>query len=484
MKFIVKLHSEVMIKSKPVRVRFSKMLVSNIRNILRKLDDDARVRFNWDHIVISSQSDDPQLRDRYVETLKCLPGISHFLEVTQHNFESLDDIYQHTQRIFGDRLAGKTFCVRVKRSGKHEFSSLDVERYVGGGLNQHCQSNGVKLKDPDMTIHIQIEEDKCYLVEHRHQGLGGFPIGTQEDVLSLISGGFDSGVSTYQAIKRGTRTHYCFFNLGGAEHERGVKEVAYYLWNKFGSSHRVRFISVPFEPVVEEILERVDNGQMGVVLKRMMMKVAAEVAARFDIPALVTGEAMGQVSSQTLTNLNVIDRATDTVILRPLITWDKQEIVDTARAIGTAPFAEVMPEYCGVISQRPTVKAVLSKVEAEEAKFSEDLIERVLAATKVQDIRELAMAQPTETVEMETVQQAAAGEIILDIRAPEEEEQSPLVVAGSEVMTLPFFKLASQFENLDASRTYLLYCDRGVMSKLQALYLKEQGYNNVKVYRP
>jgi len=158
--------------------------------------------------------------------------------------------------------------------------------------------------------------------------------------------------------------------------------------------------------------------------------------------------------------------------------------VDTARAIGTAPFAEVMPEYCGVISQRPTVKAVLSKVEAEEAKFSEDLIERVLAATKVQDIRELAMAQPTETVEMETVQQAAAGEIILDIRAPEEEEQSPLVVAGSEVMTLPFFKLASQFENLDASRTYLLYCDRGVMSKLQALYLKEQGYNNIKVYRP
>ncbi|MBY6187034.1 tRNA 4-thiouridine(8) synthase ThiI [Marinobacter hydrocarbonoclasticus] len=484
MKFIVKLHSEVMIKSKPVRVRFSKMLVSNIRNILRKLDDDARVRFNWDHIVISSAKDDAEMRDQYVNTLKCLPGISHFLEVTQHRFESLDDIYQHTQRIFGERLAGKTFCVRVKRSGKHEFSSLDVERYVGGGLNQHCASNGVKLKDPDMTIHIQIEEDKCYLVEHRHEGLGGFPIGTQEDVLSLISGGFDSGVSTYQAIKRGTRTHYCFFNLGGADHERGVKEVSYYLWKKFGSSHRVRFITVPFEPVVEEILERVDNGQMGVVLKRMMMKVAAEVAARFDIPALVTGEAMGQVSSQTLTNLNVIDRATDTVILRPLITWDKQEIVDTARIIGTAPFAEVMPEYCGVISQRPTVKAILSKVEAEEQKFSEDLIERVMASVKVQDIRELAMEHTTETVEMETVQVAAAGEVILDIRAPEEEEQSPLEVDGSEVVTLPFFKLASQFESLDPSRTYLLYCDRGVMSKLQALYLKEQGHNNVKVYRP
>ncbi|MBY5990581.1 tRNA uracil 4-sulfurtransferase ThiI [Ferrimonas balearica] len=484
MKFIVKLHSEVMIKSKPVRKRFSKMLVSNIRNVLRKVDEEARVRFNWDHIVISSRNDDSDLRDRYVAKLQCIPGITHFLEVTQHPFETVDDIYQHTQRIFGERLAGKTFCVRVKRSGNHEFSSLDVERYVGGGLNQHCDTAGVKLKNPDFTVHIQIEEDKCYLVEHRHEGLGGFPIGTQEDVLSLISGGFDSGVSTYQAIKRGTRTHYCFFNLGGADHERGVKEVAYYLWHKYGSSHKVRFISVPFEPVVEEILERVDNGQMGVVLKRMMMKVAAEVAARFDIPALVTGEAMGQVSSQTLSNLNVIDRATDTVILRPLITWDKQEIVDTARHIGTAPFAEVMPEYCGVISQRPTVKAVLSKIEAEEAKFSEDLIERVLEAAQVQDIRELAMAQTTQTVEMETVQQAADGEVILDIRAPEEEEQSPLEVPGSEVITLPFFKLASQFDSLDPQRTYLLYCDRGVMSKLQALYLQEQGHQNVKVYRP
>ncbi|USD38551.1 MULTISPECIES: tRNA uracil 4-sulfurtransferase ThiI [Ferrimonas] len=484
MKFIVKLHPEIMIKSKSVRKRFGKLLESNIRNVLRKTDESVRVRFNWDHISATSSLDDADNTAKLVVSLRNMPGIHHFLEVRQYNFETIDDIFQHALPVFTERLKGKTFCVRAKRRGKHDFNSLEVERYVGGGLNQHTEAAGVRLKDPDEVIGLEIEDDKLYLVEKRHDGMGGFPIATQEDVLSLISGGFDSGVSSFQCIKRGARTHFCFFNLGGAAHEQGVKQVAYYLWHKYGSSHKVRFISVPFEPVVEEILERVDNGQMGVILKRMMMRVASEVAQRFNIPALVTGEAMGQVSSQTLTNLNVIDKVTDTVILRPLVTWDKQEIIDVARQIGTESFAAAMPEYCGVISQKPTVKAVLSKIEAEEAKFSEDLIERVMAETKVMDIRDVAKEEQARVTEMETVDTPTAGAVVLDIRAPEEEEEKPLLMDGVDVVTLPFFKLGSAFKELDQSRTYLLYCDRGVMSKLQALYLKEQGYDNVKVYRP
>ncbi|WP_028118007.1 tRNA uracil 4-sulfurtransferase ThiI [Ferrimonas senticii] len=484
MKFIVKLHPEVMIKSKSVRVRFSKLLVSNIRNVLRKVDEETAVSFNWDHIVVNNRHADEAMRDQLVEALQSIPGIAHFYEVTQHRYETIDDIYQAAQLAFAERLAGKTFCVRVKRSGKQDFSSLDVEKYVGGGLNQHTDAVGVKLKNPDVTVHIQIEEDLAYLVERRHEGLGGMPMATQEDVLSLISGGFDSGVSSFLTIKRGCRTHFCFFNLGGSDHERGVKEVAYYLWSKYGSSHKVRFLSVPFESVVGEILEKVDNGQMGVVLKRMMMKVAGALAERYDIPALVTGEAIGQVSSQTLTNLNVIDRATEKLILRPLINWDKQDIINLAKKIGTQPYAEVMPEYCGVISQKPTVKAVMAKIEAEEAKFSDDLVERIVQETQYYDIRDLANIGNTEKVEIDTVAAATATEIVLDIRAPEEQEQAPLVIDGVEVQHLPFFKLGSQFAKLDQSQTYLLYCDRGVMSKLQALYLKEQGHDNVKVYRP
>ncbi len=128
--------------------------------------------------------------------------------------------------------------------------------------------------------------------------------------------------------------HYCFFNLGGAAHEIGVRQVAHYLWNRFGSSHRVRFVAINFEPVVGEILEKIDDGQMGVILKRMMVRAASKVAERYGVQALVTGEALGQVSSQTLTNLRLtltnlrlIENVSDTLILRPLISYDKEHII-------------------------------------------------------------------------------------------------------------------------------------------------------------
>ncbi|WOT06055.1 tRNA uracil 4-sulfurtransferase ThiI [Shewanella youngdeokensis] len=484
MKFIVKLFPEIMMKSKPVRMRFTKMLETNIRNVLKKVDESAKVQRQWDKIMIMVPDDRPDLVEAFAERLGCIPGIAHTLQVSVSTFESIDDIYQQTLAVYKDQLAGKTFCVRVKRGGKHDFNSIEVERYVGGGLNQFTDAVGVRLKNPDMTVNIEIDNEQLYLVDKRIPGLGGFPMATQEDVLSLISGGFDSGVSSYQFIKRGSRTHYCFFNLGGDQHEIGVKQVAYHLWQKYGESHKVKFVSVPFDPVVQEILERVDNGQMGVILKRMMMRAAAKVAQRLGIQALVTGEAMGQVSSQTLTNLNVIDRCTDQLILRPLIAMDKQDIIDISRKIGTEDFAKSIPEYCGVISQRPTVKAVLSKIEAEEAKFSEDLLDRVIADAQVMDIRDIATQMDTKITEAETVEAITQNEVIIDVRAPEEEEKSPLLVENVDIQKIPFYKLATKFADLDKEKTYLLYCDRGVMSKLQALYLQEQGYSNVKVYRP
>ncbi|MFT5787941.1 MAG: thiamine biosynthesis protein ThiI [Shewanella sp.] len=484
MKFIVKLFPEIMMKSKPVRMRFTKMLETNIRNVLKKVDESAKVQRQWDKIMVMVPDDRPDLVEAFAERLGCIPGIAHVLQVKVSTFESMDDIYQQTLAVYKDELAGKTFCVRVKRVGKHDFNSIEVERYVGGGLNQFTEAAGVRLKNPDMTVNLEIDNEQLYLVDKRIPGLGGYPMATQEDVLSLISGGFDSGVSSYQFIKRGSRTHYCFFNLGGDQHEIGVKQVAYHLWQKYGESHKVKFISVPFDPVVQEILERIDNGQMGVVLKRMMMRAAARIADKMGIQALVTGEAMGQVSSQTLTNLNVIDRCTEQLILRPLIAMDKQDIIDISRRIGTEDFAKTIPEYCGVISQKPTVKAVLAKIEAEEEKFSEDLLDRVIGDAVVMDIREIAAQMNTKITEAETVAAINADEIIIDVRAPEEEEKDPLEIEGIEIQAIPFYKLATQFADLDKEKTYLLYCDRGVMSKLQALYLQEQGYSNVKVYRP
>lgn len=484
MKFIVKLQAEIAIKSRPVRKRFTKILDSNIKNVLRRVDEKVTTCVNWDSIEINTKNDSPENRQQLIDTLKCVPGVAQFIEVQQTDFTDLHDIFEKTLAIHGKTIENKTFCVRAKRTGEHEFNSLKVEQYVGGGLNQSVESASVKLKKPDVTIRLEINRDKLFIVTELHKGLGGFPIATQEDVLSLMSGGFDSGVSSYQMIKKGSRTHYCFFNLGGSAHEVGVKQVSYYLWNKFGPSHRVKFYSVDFAPVVTEILEKVENGQMGVILKRMMMRAAAKIAEKRGIQALVTGEALGQVSSQTLTNLNVIDRVTDTLILRPLTAYDKQDIIDIARKIGTEDFAKTIPEYCGVISKKPTVKAVLSKIEAEEENFDFSILDKVVEEVSVYDIRDIGEEAEAEVPSIDAVSKLDENAVVIDIRSPEEEDDNPLELDDVEVKHLPFYKLGTQFGDLPQDVTYYLYCDRGVMSQLQALYLHDNGYNNVKVYRP
>ncbi|MEN3260659.1 tRNA uracil 4-sulfurtransferase ThiI [Sodalis endosymbiont of Spalangia cameroni] len=483
MKFIIKLFPEITIKSQSVRLRFIKILTSNIRNILKECDESVAVVRHWDHIEVRTGNE--LRRPQVADALTRIPGIHHILAVEERPWQDMHDIYLQTLAMYRDRLVGKSFCVRVKRRGTHGFTSQDVERYVGGGLNQNVENTRVKLTHPDETVLLEIDNDRLLLITERLEGLGGFPIGTQEDVLSLISGGFDSGVSSYMLMRRGCRVNYCFFNLGGAAHEIGVRQVAYHLWRRYGLSHKVRFVSLDFAPVVNEILAKVDDGQMGVVLKRMMVRAASAMAERYGIQALVTGEALGQVSSQTLTNLRLIDNASDTLILRPLISHDKEHIITLARQIGTEEFAKTMPEYCGVISKSPTVRAVKSRIEQEEGQFDFAVLDAAVAQAQVLDIREIAAdATAAPITEVETTAELGSGDVVLDIRSQDEQEGRPLTLDNVAVQTLPFYKLGSQFGDLDQSKSYLIYCDRGVMSRLQALYLREQGFHNVKVYRP
>ncbi|OBU20720.1 tRNA 4-thiouridine(8) synthase ThiI [Photobacterium aquimaris] len=482
MKFIVKPHPEIFVKSDSVRKRFIKILESNLRIILKRQSESVSV-YNRRFSLEVNEPDETK-RDMVLAALTQTPGIHHTLEVQQTEFTDLHNIFEQTLALVGESLEGKTFCVRAKRVGQHDFTSIEAERYVGGGLNQAIESAKVRLKKPDVTVNIEIEHNLLNQVLFRHKGLGGFPLGTQEDVLSLISGGFDSGVSSYLHIKRGSKVHYCFFNLGGPVHEIGVKQVAHFLWQKYGSSAKVKFIAVDFDPVVGEILEKVDDGQMGVILKRMFMRAAGRIADKFGIQALVTGEALGQVSSQTLTNLRMIDNVTDSLILRPLINWDKEDIIDLSRQIGTEDFAATMPEFCGVISKSPTVKAVKSKLEIEEAKFDFTILDCVIDEARVMDIREIEKQSQEQAPEVELVEQISTDAIVLDIRSPDEEDENPLELDGVEVKHIPFYKLATQFGDLPKEKTYLLYCAHGVMSRLQALYLKENGFDNVKVYRP
>lgn len=482
MKFIIKLFPEVIIKSQSVRLRFIKILSTNIRNVLKKYNATLVVVRHWDYIEVRVK--DEKQQPVIADVLTRIPGIHHILTVEDRTYTDVQHIFQQTLAAYSEQLVGKTFCVRVKRRGKQDFKSQDLESYIGSGLNQHIESACVNLSCPQVTVNLEIEDNKLLLVKGRNEGIGGYPIGTQDDVLSLISGGFDSGVSSYMLMRRGCRVHFCFFNLGGTAHEISVKRVAHYLWNRFASSHKVRFIAIDFKPVLGEILEKVDNSQMGVVLKRMMVRAASQVAEHYGVQALVTGEALGQVSSQTLSNLRLIDNASDMLILRPLISHDKEHIIKIAREIGTEDFAKTMPEYCGVVSKSPTVKAIKAKIEKEEGRFNFSILNRVVSEAKNVNIRTIEEQAQKQVPEVETVVDFGADDVILDIRSNDEREEKPLQLTQVEVKPLPFYKLDSQFGTLDQRKTYLLYCERGVMNRLQALHLLEQGYNNVKVYRP
>ena len=483
MKLIVKVFPEITIKSRPVRKHFIRQLAKNIRSVLREFDPQLQVSGVWDNLEVETLISEPKTLQAMIERLSCTPGITHFLQVDEYPLGDFDDVLAKCKQHFADQLPGKIFAVRCKRAGKHAFSSMDIERYVGSQLRQQCGAAGISLKDPDVVVRMEIRDQRLFVIHHQHQGLGGYPLGSLEQSLVLMSGGFDSTVAAYQMMRRGLVTHFFFFNLGGRAHELGVMEVAHYLWQKYGSSQRVLFISVPFEEVLGEILGKVDNSHMGVILKRMMLRAATRMAERLQIEALVTGEAISQVSSQTLTNLAVIDSATDMLVLRPLLASHKQDIIDTATQIGTAEFAKHMPEYCGVISVNPTTRAKKPRVEHEEGQFDMAVLDRALERATLLPIDKV-IDELGKDVKVEEVSEALAGQVIIDIRHPDNAEEHPLELPGIEVQTLPFYALNSRFKELDDARQYLLYCDKGVMSRLHAHHLLSEGHANVRVYRP
>lgn len=484
MKLFVKPFAEITIKSRPVRRQFIRQLSKNIRLTLRDLDPQLTTSGEWDNIDIASSLTEPAVQQQLFERLRNLPGIAHFYQVLEFELpDNMEAIAAHCAEYYAPLLAGKTFAVRCKRVGKHPYTSMDVEREVGSLLRRQCGASGIVLGKPDVEVRLEIRHQRLLVEFARHEGLGGFPLGSIEQTLVLMSGGFDSTVAAYELMRRGLLTHFCFFNLGGRAHELGVMEVAHYLWEKFGRSHRVLFVSVPFEEVLGDILENVDNSQMGVVLKRQMLRAAERIAGGLEIDALATGEAVSQVSSQTLTNLSVIDKATGKLVLRPLIAAHKQDIINTAEAIGTAEFAKHMPEYCGVISVNPTTKAKAGRILREEERLNQELLERAVARARFVTVDRL-LEELSQDVQVEMVDQPLPGQIVIDIRHPDEVEDDPLELGEIEQIQLPFYAINNKFRELDGNRQYLLYCDKGVMSRLHCHHLLYEGHTNVRVYRP
>ncbi len=482
MKFVVKFFPEMTIKSRPVRKRFVAQLHENLRLVLREIDPDIQIQRGWDKIQIVTELAQEQELARMVEAMRNTSGISYILKAVDYPLPELEQIVEKVLPLFEERLAGKSFAVRCKRTGDHDFSSVDVERQVGGALMARTEAAKVQLKNPEVPVELEISKKTLFVITERHRGLGGYPVGSVDAVISLISGGFDSPVASYLTMKRGMRTHFLFFNLGGRDHEVGVKEVALYLWQKYGCHQRVLFISVPFEEVVAELLTRVQDSQMGVILKRMMLRVGDRIADDLEVDALVTGEAVAQVSSQTVRNLRVIDEVSQRLVMRPLIAADKGDIVRMANEIGTGEFAANMPEYCGIISVNPTTRARPERVAAEEESFDMSILDRAVAGATRTRIDRLAEEDLARS-DVEVLSVPLADAVIIDIRHPDEEELAPLKV-HIPVEKIPFYELHSKAEELDPATTYMLYCGKGVMSRLHASHLADSGRLQVKVYAP
>jgi len=294
-----------------------------------------------------------------------------------------------------------------------------------------------------------------------------------------MSGGFDSTIASYLTMKRGLKTHFIFFNLGGVAHEIGVKQVALYLWSKFGSSHRVKFISVPFDDVLTEIFASTHETYMGVTLKRLMLLASEKVANEMEIDALLTGESEAQVSSQTLRNLALIDQVTNKLILRPLATMNKPDIMDMAQKIGTKHFAENMPEYCGVISKNPITHGSYKRMEKEAKRFDYAVLDKAVEDAKTIYVDEI-LDDITNDTAIEVLSDVDDNFVVIDIRA-----EDACIETSCKSIKIPFHKLKSEFKKLPQDKEYLLYCEKGIMSQLHAQYLRdEQDAKNVRVYRP
>ncbi|QEZ88914.1 tRNA uracil 4-sulfurtransferase ThiI [Aliarcobacter cibarius] len=476
-KFIIKYFTEIMIKGETAKRQMINQLFFNLQRISNNISSDIKIKKFFDKIELVCPSEfSDNLREKLLET----PGIQQVLEAIQiDNMHTLDEIKVEVNKHMAKTIEDKTFVVRAKRVGKQDFKSTHIEQTVGGYMLAHNKTKGVDLKNPEVTIKVELEHAQLNIITKKHYGLGGFPLGTQGEVLSLMSGGFDSTVASYLAMKRGLKTHFVFFNLGGVAHEIGVKQVSWYLWNKFGSSHRVSFITVPFEDVVSQIFKDISAPYMGVMLKRLMLLASEKIAQNLNVDALITGESVAQVSSQTLKNLRLIDDVSNILVLRPLSFMSKPDIIEIASKIGTKRFAEAMPEYCGVISQHPVTNGSFTRVEKESKAFDYSVLEEAIKNAKVKNIDEV-LDDVCKVGTLEVVNNLNESDIIIDIR-----QSSDTLNAPCKVLKIPFYDLKKEFKKLEQDKTYLLYCDKGVMSQLHGQYLKdEHKFENIKVYRP
>ena len=290
-------------------------------------------------------------------------------------------------------LRFSNFAVRVKRSDKtFPHGTMETESAVGRYLLEKLRAHGrdarVRLKDPELTCHIEITPGPLLVYARKIPGPGGMPANTAGRIACLLSGGFDSAVAAYQMMKRGAHLSFIHFYGTGAHPGESSLHVASALTAQLARyQFRARLYRVPFEPIQREIVRYAPETYRVLLYRRLMLRIAEVLAGRDHALALVTGDSLAQVASQTLRILVAVDAAARMSVFRPLVGTDKLEILDMARKIGTYDISsEPFHDCCPVFMPRtPALYASPRDLDAAESSLDlKDLIRQGLTGTTVQ----------------------------------------------------------------------------------------------------
>ncbi|MEB2358702.1 tRNA 4-thiouridine(8) synthase ThiI [Bacillus pumilus] len=348
------------------RKKFIEKLRQHIRFVLK---DFAALKYasDRDRITIMLNGEDPE---PISEQLKGVFGIQSFSlavkcetnldAIKEASLTAVQEVYEQ----------GNTFKVSTKRSYKQfELDSNEMNREIGGHVLRNTENLTVNVKQPDVHLRIEIRELATYITFKDVKGAGGLPVGSSGRAMLMLSGGFDSPVAGYQAMKRGIQIEAVHFFSPPYTSERAKQKVIDLTECLAAYGGEVKLHIVPFTKIQELIHKQVPENYTMTSTRRMMLKIADKIREKRDALAIITGESLGQVASQTLESMYAINHVTNTPIIRPLIAVDKNDIIDEARRIGTYETSIQPFEDCCTIFTPPSpkTKPKLEKVERYES---------------------------------------------------------------------------------------------------------------------
>lgn len=386
-------YSELALKGRN-RPWFIQAMVRTIRTLLADLDVTHVMSTNG-RIEVRFESGDcwNEVRVR----LARLPGIANFARAV-HVPADLDVMAATVLEGLREKTP-RPFRIKAKRADKRfPVPSPELERIIGARVHEEL-GWPVDLDHPEVVVRIEVLTGEAFVILDREPGVGGLPIGTGGKALCLLSGGIDSPVAAWRIIRRGVKVQLVHFHsypiLNNSSQEK-VRELAGILTR---SQLKSRLYLVPFGAVQQQVLLTVPQELRVIIYRRLMVRIAQHIAARVHAQALVTGEVVGQVASQTLENMRAIDDASVMPILRPLVGFDKEEITQEAIRIGTYE-ASIVPDQdcCTLFTPRnPATRASLGAVRDAEALLDVDaLIDMALEGTVVEERRFPPRALPLD----------------------------------------------------------------------------------------